>query len=181
MRVDIFVKTVCHKLFLSNGMKGRSEFHGDMGHISLYICSREDIFLLKSVTERNRDLDDMVVLYRKGLDKDILISECRVQDDYDNLNRGRIWEAYLTTKIEEMEEKFGISIPWKNEIRRMAGLKLGRKMVLELVGEGADTVRDIAFRLGLDQADVRIYVRSLEMSGDVVLDRTVRPNKIRPI
>ena len=77
MRVDIFVRRVCNKLLFSEGMKRRSEIYGEMGCISLHICSREDIFLLKSVTERNRDLDDMVVLYRKGIDKAILIDECQ--------------------------------------------------------------------------------------------------------
>ncbi|MGD0817372.1 MAG: hypothetical protein ABR986_03110 [Methanomassiliicoccales archaeon] len=178
MRVDIFVETVCHKLFLSEGIKRRSEYYGALGQISLSICSREDIFLLKSVTERNRDLDDMVVLYRKGIDKEILISECQSQDRYDSLISGRIWEAFLTTKVEEMENQFGISVPWKRELKRVADLKLGSKMVLDQIKAGVNTIHGISDRLHIEPNQVRRYLSSLERDGIVFLDKTVRPNII---
>jgi hypothetical protein len=178
MRVDIFVRTVCHKLFFSEGMKGRSELVGEMGHISLNICSREDIFLLKSVTERNRDLDDMVVLYRKGIDKDTLIGECQTQDLLDSQVGGRIWEAFLSTKIEEMEERFGISIPWKGELKRIADLKLGCTLVVKQIRAGSHTVNAISAELGIRPTDIRKYLTTLEHQGLVVLDRSKRPNQI---
>ncbi len=178
MRVDIFVRTVCHKLFFSEGMKGRSELVGEMGQISLNICSREDIFLLKSVTERNRDLDDMVVLYRKGIDKDTIMKECQIQDLLDSQVGGRIWEAFLSIKIEEMEGRFGITIPWKGELKRIADLKLGCVLVLNKIRAGSHTVNAISMELGIKPADIRKYVASLEDEGLVVSDRSKRPNQI---
>jgi hypothetical protein len=158
MRVDIFVERVCNKLHLSEGMRRRSEIYGEMGCISLYICSREDIFLLKSVTERDRDLDDMLVLYRKGIDKEILLDECQQQDQYDAGVGGRIWEAFLITKIEEMEEKFSISIPWKRELKRLADLKLGSRLVLDQVKAGINTVNGLVERLEIEPSQVRKYL-----------------------
>ena len=102
MRVDVFVGTICDKLVLSQGMKSRAEFIGDYGKMSLHLCSREDIFLLKSVTERDKDLDDLVLLYRRGIDEGIILEECRAQGKLDDLLGGRIWEAFLLIKIKEM-------------------------------------------------------------------------------
>ena len=178
MRVDIFVKTVCHKLVFSPGMKNRSEFYGNYGNISLSICSREDIFLLKSVTERGRDLDDMIVLFRKSIKKDALLTECQIQGQYDDLLDGRIWEAFLLRKIEEMEEKYGVSIPWKRELRRTAEAKLGSRLVLEQIKAGLNTVNGISKSLDLRPNDVRLYISQLETKGIIKIDKTVRPNTI---
>ena len=178
MRVDIFVRTVCDKLVFSQGMKSRSEFYSDLGQISLSICSREDIFLLKSVTERNRDLDDMIVLYRKGINKETILTECRFQSQHDDLIKGRIWEAFLLTKIEEMEEKYGISVPWKRELKRIVEVKLSSKLVLEQIKNGLDTVPKISEELGLKSVQVKICLTHLETAGTILINNKVRPNKI---
>ena len=59
MRFDIFVETVCRKLRLTEGMRGRAEALGLDGRLRLMVCSPEDIFLFKSVTDRDDDLADM--------------------------------------------------------------------------------------------------------------------------
>ncbi|MCX6652443.1 MAG: hypothetical protein NT137_03705 [Methanomassiliicoccales archaeon] len=178
MRIDIFVGTICDKLIFSQGMKKRSEFYSDLSQISLSLCSREDIFLLKSVTERNRDLDDMIVLYRKGIDKETLLTECRFQSQHDDLIGGRIWEVFLLIKIEEMEKKYGISIPWKRELSKIAEVKLGSKLVLEQIKGGLNTVPKISNGLKMKPAQVRQYLSNLEKAGIIVIDKTVKPNKV---
>lgn len=178
MRVDIFVRTVCGKLVFSEGMRSRSEFYGDLGNLSLSICSREDIFLLKSVTERNRDLDDMVVLYRKGINKSTLLTECQFQSTHDDLIGGRIWEVFLLLKIEEMEARYGISVPWKRELKRVADLKLGSKFALERIKGKIDTIPQLAKNLDLTSSEVRGIIAHLEKEGLAFVDRGVRPNKI---
>ena len=155
MRIDLFVKRVCNKLFLSEGMKERSEPYAEMGGIALRICSREDIFLLKSVTERNRDLEDMMALYRKGIDKEIVLSEVRRQDKLDSQISGRIWETFLLVKLEEMEDRFGISIPWRRELKRIADLKLGCALLLAQIDMGINTVDSISEKLDLNPSQTR--------------------------
>lgn len=178
MRVDIFVKIVCGKLVLSEGMRSRSDFHASMGNIALFICSREDIFLLKSVTERSRDLDDMVVLYRKGVNKQTLMNECEAQGKHDDIANGRIWEVFLSEKIEEMEEAYGISVPWKRELRKTADMKLGRMFVLGGLNEEMSTVPRLALQLGLSRSDVRAIIMSLEEDELIAVDRSSRPHKL---
>jgi hypothetical protein len=81
VRFDLFVRRVCNGLELSEGMISRSDHYQDFGNLALMLCSREYIFLLKSVTERKRDLDDMLVLYRKGLDESVILQECAAQNN----------------------------------------------------------------------------------------------------
>jgi len=178
MRVDIFVKKVCGKLVFSEGMKSRSERYGDVGNLSLSICSREDIFLLKSVTERSRDLDDMVVLYRKGIDKVTLLGECQLQGKYDAILGGRIWETFLLQKIEEMEDAYSISVPWKGELRRIARQKLETRLVIDCIVRNVNTVQSLAKELNMAEPAIRLIVRRLENGGLVFVDREMRPNTI---
>ncbi|MBI3023403.1 MAG: hypothetical protein HYY68_06715 [Thaumarchaeota archaeon] len=62
-RVDVFVRTVCGKFRLSTSMKRRSECKKH-GRLSFCVMSNEDIFLLKSVTDREGDIYDMIQLAR---------------------------------------------------------------------------------------------------------------------
>ncbi|MFA5313017.1 MAG: hypothetical protein WC375_06870 [Methanomassiliicoccales archaeon] len=120
----------------------------------------------------------MIVLYRKGIDKEILLTECRSQSRHDDLVEGRIWEVFLLTKIQEMEEKFSISIPWKGELKRIADSKLGNRLVLEQIKKGVTTVPEIGSNLELEPVQVRRYLSDLEAIGVVEIDRKVKPNKI---
>ncbi len=54
-RVDLFTSQVANKLYLSEGMRKRAELQG-FGKLKLCIMSNEDVFLLKSVTDREGDI-----------------------------------------------------------------------------------------------------------------------------
>lgn len=179
MRIDIFVRQVCGKLTLSEGMVSRSEHFGDLGNLSLSICSREDIFLLKSVTERYRDLDDMIVIYRKGIDKNILFDECEHQSGFDDILHGRIWEAFLFRKIEELEGAYSISVPWKKELETKATSKLVSRLILSRIEAGDNSIKQIAKTLGIPEPEIRRTVRLLEKDKKVIVDSTKRPFVIR--
>jgi hypothetical protein len=173
MRIDIFFETICNKLSFSNGMESRSELYGDLNNLRLYVCSREDIFLLKSVTERSRDLEDMLTLYRKGLRKETLFEECQWQDETDK--EGRIWESFLVLKVEEMEEKYSIVVPWKEELRRIAEMKIGAALVMERLKNGVNTIPRLAENLCLTRMEVRSYVRYLEEDGRITANKIKKP------
>ncbi|OPX59080.1 MAG: hypothetical protein A4E30_01372 [Methanomassiliicoccales archaeon PtaB.Bin215] len=179
MRVDLFVKKVCNKLTLSSGMKARSETVSQYGPISLRMCSREDIFLLKSVTERPRDLDDMAALYRQGLDGKTILQECHEQASYASSNDERIWEAFLLAKVEEMEDRYGLAVPWKKRLERTARSRLALHLMRKELEKGPTTVMDICHVLELSPREVRALVASLEAAGDVIIDRGKRPYTIR--
>lgn len=102
--VDLFVGRVCGGLHLTESMKQRSEHIADYGNISLFMLSREDIFLLKSVTDRLRDLYEMRTLFLEGLDEKVLFAECDIQDRLEPDDQPRVWEAYLLVRMDELEK-----------------------------------------------------------------------------
>lgn len=179
MKIDLFVKRVCNKLTLSSGMKARSETVSQYGSISLRMCAREDIFLLKSVTERTRDLDDMAALYRQGLDGKIILQECYEQASYASSNDERIWEAFLLAKVVEMEDLYGLTVPWKRRLERTARSRLAIHLMRKELEKGPMAVADICKALELSPREVRALVTSCEAAGDVIIDRGKRPYKIR--
>ncbi len=63
--LDLFVKKVIGKLELSKGMITRADLFKSYGDLSVYLLSREDVFLFKGLASegRKRDLPDMRVLY----------------------------------------------------------------------------------------------------------------------
>jgi DNA-binding transcriptional ArsR family regulator len=179
MRIDLFVKRVCNKLTLSSGMKARSKLISQYGLISLRMCSREDIFLLKSVTERARDLDDMAALYRQGLDGNTILQECHEQSSYTSTDDERIWEAFLLAKVEEMEDRYGLAVPWKKRLERIARSRLVMHLMRKELEKGPMAVTEICKSLELSPREVRALVTSLEAMGGVIIDRGKRPHTIR--
>ncbi len=179
LRIDIFVHRVCGGLVFSDAMRNRSEFVGDFGGLLLYMAAREDIFLFKSVTGRARDVDDMLVIYDEGLDKETVFAECARQNDLADPPLSRIWEAFLLAKIEEMEEKSEMPIPWKRQLRDKTALSLERRLLPQLILEGKDTVRELASYLKLNEQVVRRSVRRLEAEGIILSDKGKRPNILR--
>ena len=74
-RWDIFVNVVCGGLSLSNSMKERALTLFSMDRLSVHMLSLEDIFVFKSVTSRERDREDMYLLFLQGLDFEVIRNE----------------------------------------------------------------------------------------------------------
>ena len=62
------------------------------------------------MTERDRDLEDMVIFAKSGLKYDIILDECIDQSNRDQ--RGNNWEASLEAKCKELNQKYGIRVPF---------------------------------------------------------------------
>ena len=82
--LDVFVKRVGEKLYLSDTMMKRATLVRQLRNLQVlrvYQISKEDIFLFKGVTsvERTRDIDDMKRLIESGLDFRVLSNELQVQ------------------------------------------------------------------------------------------------------
>ena len=114
--IDLFLKNVCNRLVIHDGIMKRAQDFRSFGLLDIFLMADEDLFLSKSVTERPRDLDDMYELYKTGLDETIIMEEMKVQDGLSDT----IWEAFLTMKLDELEERFTITIPWKKDVEERA-------------------------------------------------------------
>ena len=178
LRADIFVGKVCDRLRFSEGMKSRAVLVDELGKVTLFMCSREDIFLLKSVTERTRDLDDMMSLFRRGLSRDTILGECDLQSALAGFRESHIWEAFLFVKIEEMESRYGISIPWKRALKSRAEIKMGAHQLLKRIDRGMLSVTKLSAETREPPEFTRRCLRYLEEIGEIRIDRKSRPYRI---
>lgn len=117
-RWEIFIGYVAKKLTLSENMKHRARILYSREKLTVYLLSNEDLFLLKSMTERDRDLEDMAILARSRLNYDIILEECVDQSNKDQ--RGNNWESSLELKCNELREKYGVVVPFLKKLRKMA-------------------------------------------------------------
>ena len=125
-RLDIFRDRICKKFLVHQAMIKRSEERIRLKHLTVLLMSREDIFLAKSFTERSGDLDDMYVLYTKGLDEEVILAEVGFQSRHSKA--GHIWESFLKVKLDELEERYDITVPFKRRVERMAIAKMEKNI-----------------------------------------------------
>jgi len=111
-RVDLFVNRICNAFYLSDSMKKRCE-STKTGNLSQNIMSNEDVFLLKSITDREGDIYDMIQLAKaKGFDWRTVLNE--LYDQEKSMGRHFCWS--LLDSVEVIEEKANIRPPFYNQL-----------------------------------------------------------------
>ncbi len=114
-RWDIFHEAVCRKLRLSTGMIERSAVIFKSGFLTVRLISKEDIFLFKTVTERDDDETDLLLLARSKIDWEVVLKECINQSRYDLR-----CEIDLCDKLDKLETSYGLVTPIYSRISRAA-------------------------------------------------------------
>jgi hypothetical protein len=71
---------------------------------------------MKAMTKRDRDLEDMSILARSGLDYGIILRECTSQSKMDPT--GNVWESSLYEKCLELKNMYGIEVPFLKELKK---------------------------------------------------------------
>jgi hypothetical protein len=111
-RVDIFLKSVCNAFQLSASMKSRCEVR-EMGKMGLHVMSNEDLFLLKSVTDREGDIYDMIQLAKApGFDWSVVLNELYDQER----ETGRHFCMTLLDSVEIINERTKIRAPFYDKL-----------------------------------------------------------------
>ncbi len=158
-RWDVFEKVVAGKLALTETMKPRATPSYRKNKLTLFLLSKEDIFLMKSVTDRDRDLEDMYLLARSGLDYDAIFEECIVQSELTD----SVWESGLYDRCKELDERYGLKVPFMRKLRRVAEEKLMMRVLTRLIGEGhhSESALITASKGELRPSDVRFGLKAL--------------------
>jgi hypothetical protein len=120
-RWDLFERVVAGKFRLSPGMKSRardSEISNQKQAVRF--LSLEDVFLMKSVTEREGDLEDMAKIAQGGIDWDTIVREC----DWQSKRTGRIWENSVCQSLEDLRIKHRVTSPVEKKICGSAEKKI---------------------------------------------------------
>ena len=155
-----FTIRIANRLELSPGMIERSEAYFERGRFKAYVLSKEDVFLLKSVTDRDRDLEDMALLARTGINYEAVLRECKIQTG----TTGRPWEPTLLEKIENLEARYNIRVPLKNRLIDSADESLLFNYIKSQTKDGPIPIERIVSDLvkqGIKEADIMPVVESL--------------------
>jgi len=176
-RWDIFLQQVCGALTFSDAMKSRATSFYIKGFLSVLLASKEDIFLFKSITEREADLGDMRLLAESGLNWEIIKQECQNQ----SLFTGRLWENALYQKLLDLKSKYGIKSPIEKHLKAIAEEKMAEIVITEEIKKGNNTVKTISKALKLSEPFVRDSLAKMEKKELLKVDRSARPYRFTPI
>ncbi|MDP2939932.1 MAG: hypothetical protein Q8O13_07630, partial [Candidatus Omnitrophota bacterium] len=78
-RIDLFCRTVCRGFSISKNMIRRANIALELKNLKISFCSNEDVFLFKTLTEREGDLEDCISLAKRGLDWEVILTELKDQ------------------------------------------------------------------------------------------------------
>lgn len=106
-RIDLFREKVCGQFSLSRSMAKRAKKVYRGKDLMLSLCSNEDIFLFKSMTERMGDVEDCIALAQRGLDWDIILKELESQIKESGED---VWITWVGERFDLLQEK-GLNIP----------------------------------------------------------------------
>lgn len=127
---DVFYRQVCQGFIVTPRIIKRTVLQGRFDNLSISLMSPEDLFLFKSITERELDLDDMKILVESGVNWDVIYDECQKQSGY------KIWEAFLLVKLDELQEKYGIQVPIYQKLYRLTEHRLITETILSFIEDG---------------------------------------------
>jgi len=159
-RFDLFTKVICNALFLTEEMKARAKAMA-FGKLVLHLLSLEDIFLLKSITEREGDLEDMATILKRG----------------GGLEWGKILKTYfeeewtvkkhfcftMLDNIEILRQREGIAIPIHRPLLRHC-IDVG---ILQALAYGAASVGEIRKLIDFPEYTIRNTVGKLVKEGKI--------------
>lgn len=116
-RIDLFYKTVCRGFSISKGMIRRANIALELKNLKISFCSNEDVFLFKTLTEREGDLEDCISLAKRGMDWKIILTELKKQI---RTSGNDVWITWAGERLDMLEEK-GLDIPIMKEINKLRG------------------------------------------------------------
>lgn len=114
-KIDLFKKKVCKGFTLSDTMKKRAQKIIELKHLTILLCSNEDVFLFKTFTEREGDIDDCIALAQRGIDWEVILEELKSQI---KISGNKIWITWVGERLDILEER-GLTIPIMNEVNRL--------------------------------------------------------------
>ena len=147
VRFDIFVVKVCDALSVSETMFQRAATTTFRENLTLHIAAPEDIFMFKSITDREDDLEDMARMVGPKFDWDIIATEIHAQkDSWVRLNR-------VYARLLEFEEEKGVSSPLIKRLEKDAEVFQAMGIVLEKLEDKPLEKKDLSVLLKEEDTD----------------------------
>lgn len=115
-RIDLFEREVCSRFSLSEDMKKRADKVIELDHIIIYLCSNEDIFLFKTMTERDGDITDCInIAQTQNPNWNIILTELKSQIKQSNQD---VWITWVGERLDILQDK-GIDIPIMKDVDKL--------------------------------------------------------------
>lgn len=163
-RWDIYVRQVCNCLLLSPGMIERSSpVDLALDRLELRRVGPADVFIFKSITEREADQDDMEDIFAQGLAWETVLEEMRWQ----TANSDRAWSAAFHATLQEFSER-GRSVPILDELFDLVETDVGQARVLQLVDDGTNERAAIVDAIGEEAGWVEEIIDQLVHAGQLI-------------
>lgn len=127
-RFDLFLQKVFRKISLTDEMRNRAVKILTMKNLDVFLCSNEDIFIFKSMTEREGDLGDCITLAKRGINWDIILKEIQSQIKHSGED---VWITWVGERLDLMMKR-GLNIPIMDQIDKLRNTyfeELGQKIL----------------------------------------------------
>jgi len=111
-RIDLFEKKVCGKFSISEEIIKRARKIISLSNLEVFFCSNEDIFLFKSMTDRDGDLTDCESLVKAAIDWNVILKELKNQIEK---SKQDVWITWVGERFDVLEDR-GMIIPIMNEL-----------------------------------------------------------------
>ncbi len=164
-RWDIFLEYVCKKLRLSTGMIERSKVLFKSGLLMVRLISKEDVFLLKTVTERDDDEADLLLIARSKVDWELVLRECMSQSrEYLRC------EVDLFDKLDKLGTSYGLETPIYDRISQAARTEMEKwfeEQIIEELKISPRTAEELLVRFKCGRETLMPSLVNLEKMGRI--------------
>ncbi len=114
-RIDMFLDKICGKMSFSSAMVLRATIFFEGKKFSTYVASIEDIFVFKTITDREGDKADCEAILKQSPNWNTILDEIHNQ-----AKKGeQVWLTYINERLLEFESK-GYTIPILKQIEKNA-------------------------------------------------------------
>lgn len=181
LQVDLFERQVVGKVWITDRMRDRATEFWTGTHVTAFVLSDEDMFLLKAVSGgdlasgRRRDIEDMRTYAQRGLDYDIILEEIQKQRPF---NQGSAEAKHIRDRSHPLfaielavTSLSGLPDPFVDRISEFATEFEIEYTVLGVVDDGLTDVGTIQTRV-LDT--VRALSADQEEEVDAAIERLVQ-------
>jgi len=158
-RWDIFVNKICGGLTFSKNMQQRSKKYKELKNIKTYLVSPEDIFILKSITSRPRDREDMFTLFSHGLNVEIIKKEIQKQT---KLDKNKAWLSYFFVGLDELVSEYNVIFPDYDEFLKLAEEEMLEKLILEFIQKKPRSLNDLISIFKCDKNEIKQIIEDLK-------------------
>ena len=155
LRIDVFTHSISG-LKLTSQMKKRAKRTLIYGNLKLRLISLEDVVLLKAISARERDLEDIATTAKKRRVNWSLIPQILLEQEEQVAEQKAV---ALLQAVEVLQEAYNIKIPRKTKAK-IEKLAL-KHLVKKLIEKGLKKPSEISRELGVPTGKVRETLREL--------------------